>query len=129
VSLCWDLFFFSAQFSKELNNILLIDWRKTLETTRGWIVYASGDEGSAYDIGEFEPSLIGIITKFPAGLQLLYNRTFFMGGKKTDSIIIIHRRNCFSLYLLYSYFIEMIDQNFSEKYFPVPTLFSFSLSL
>src|SRR4030095_7703840 len=53
------------KFAKELGRYSLENVAKTAATTRGWITYASGDEGSAYDLGEFDPSLTGMITKFP----------------------------------------------------------------
>jgi hypothetical protein len=79
--------FFSSQFSKELNKYSVDKLAETLETTRGWIIYASGDEGSAYDIGEFEPTLTGIITKFPAGVTVTLYRPFLWEVKKLIQLL------------------------------------------
>jgi hypothetical protein len=68
--------FFSARFAQELNRYSLENITKTAEATRGWITYASGDEGSAYNLGEFDPSLTGMLTKFPQAIIVTYFRPF-----------------------------------------------------
>jgi hypothetical protein len=77
----------SAQFSKELNKYSVDRLAQTLETTRNWIIYSSGDEGSVYDIGEFEPTLTGIITKFPAGVTVTLYRPFLWEVKKIIQLL------------------------------------------
>jgi hypothetical protein len=68
--------FFSARFAQELNRYSLENITKTAEATRGWITYASGDEGSAYNLGEFDPSLMGMLTKFPQAIIVTFFRPF-----------------------------------------------------
>jgi hypothetical protein len=79
--------FFSAQFSKDLNRYSVDRLAQTLETTRDWIVYASGDEGSAYDIGEFEPTITGIISKFPEGVTVTLFRPFLWEVRKPIQLL------------------------------------------
>lgn len=79
--------FFSAQFSKDLNRYSIDRLAQTVESTRDWIVYSSGDDGSAYDIGEFDPSLVGIITKFPAGVAVTLYRPFIWEVKKVIQLL------------------------------------------
>jgi len=74
--------FFAARFSRELNTYSLDRITKTMESTRGWIVYSSGEEGSAYDLGKFEPSFQGIISKFPAAIAVTLFRPFLWEVKK-----------------------------------------------
>ncbi len=75
-------FFFTAQFASDLNKYSLEKIAQTAETTRGWISYASGDEGSAYDLGEFDPSFTGMLTKFPQAVVVTLYRPFIWESKK-----------------------------------------------
>jgi hypothetical protein len=79
--------FFSQQFSAELNRYSLERITETMESTRGWIVYASGDEGSSYDIGKFEPTLEGIVTKFPSGVGVTLYRPFLWEVRKPIQLL------------------------------------------
>jgi hypothetical protein len=83
--LVWTLFlgvtvagfiFFANEFSKELNRYSLEKIAQTATATRGWISYASGDEGSSYDLGEFSPTIQGMLTKFPQGVIVTLFRPF-----------------------------------------------------
>ncbi len=75
-------FFFSKRFATEMNKYSLEKVAKTAAETRGWIAYASGDEGSAYDLGEFNPSLVGMLTKFPQAVVVTLFRPFIWESKK-----------------------------------------------
>jgi len=68
--------FFSSYFAAEMNRYSLENITKTADVTRQWIMYSSGDEGSAYDIGEFDGSVGGILQKFPAGVVVTLFRPF-----------------------------------------------------
>lgn len=74
--------FFSQQFSKELNRYSLERVAYTSQVTRGWITYASGEEGSAYDLGEFEPTVGGMMSKFPAAVAVTLYRPFLWESRK-----------------------------------------------
>ncbi len=75
-------FFFSKRFASEMNKYSLEKVAKTAAETRGWIAYASGDEGSAYDLGEFNPSLLGMLSKFPQAVVVTLFRPFIWESKK-----------------------------------------------
>jgi hypothetical protein len=74
--------FFTKEFSKELNKYSMEKIAQTSSTTRNWISYASGEEGSAYNLGEFEPTFQGMLTKFPAGVVVTLFRPFPWEVKK-----------------------------------------------
>lgn len=75
-------FFFTQRFSDEMDKYSLDEVAHTAAVTRGWIAYASGDEGSAYDLGEFDPSLIGMISKFPQAVIVTLFRPFLWESGK-----------------------------------------------
>jgi hypothetical protein len=66
----------SSLFSQELNKYSLENVSKTVDLTRDWITFASGDEGSAYDIGEFDGSVGSTLQMFPAGVTVTLFRPF-----------------------------------------------------
>jgi hypothetical protein len=72
------LFLFFAQvFAAELNKYSLENIAKTAETTREWIgIVSERQEGSAYDLGEFDPSLEGMMGKFPQAVVVTLFRPF-----------------------------------------------------
>lgn len=74
--------YFSDRFAKELNRYSLERIAQTAEATRGWISYASGDEGSAYDLGTFEPTIEGMVLKLPAAVVVTLYRPFVWEAKK-----------------------------------------------
>ena len=75
-------FFITSRFSEELNKYSLENVTKTADTTRDWIIHSSGDEGSAYDIGEFDGSIGNTLAKFPAGIVVTLFRPFPWEVKK-----------------------------------------------
>jgi hypothetical protein len=64
----------SSTFKEELNRYSLEKVATTAYVTKSWIVYASGDAGSAYDLGEFSPTLSGMLSKFPAAVTVTLYR-------------------------------------------------------
>lgn len=54
---------------------------KTAEVTRGWISYASGDEGSAYDLGEAK-SAAQMFTKLPLAVNVTLFRPYLWESRK-----------------------------------------------
>ena len=75
-------FFFTQRFAAEMNKYSLENVAGTAATTRGWIAYASGDEGSAYDLGEFDPNLLGMLSKFPQAVVVTLFRPFLWESRK-----------------------------------------------
>lgn len=75
--------FFSQKFANEMNKYSLDKIAKTAEVTRGWIYYSSAqDEGSAYDLGDFDPSLTGMLSKFPQAVVVTLFRPFLWESRK-----------------------------------------------
>lgn len=69
--------FFMQNFGKNLGKYSLDNIAKTSNITRDWIEYASGrDEGSAYDLGNFEPSIQGMLTKLPEAVNVTFFRPY-----------------------------------------------------
>jgi hypothetical protein len=75
-------FFLSKRFATEMDKYSLQNVASTAAETRGWIAYSSGDEGSAYDLGAFDPSLLGMLTKFPQAVVVTLFRPFIWESKK-----------------------------------------------
>ncbi|MGV3527639.1 MAG: hypothetical protein ACO1OO_02000 [Flavisolibacter sp.] len=69
-------YFFSTEFEKELNRYSLSRVAATSAETRGWIAYSSGLGGSTYDLGEFEPTIWGMLSKFPAAVTVTLFRPY-----------------------------------------------------
>ncbi|MEI6949494.1 hypothetical protein V9K67_20070 [Paraflavisolibacter sp. H34] len=74
--------FFTRIFAQELNRYSLEDIAQTANTTRNWISYSSGDEGSAYDLGAFDPSIGGMLKKFPQAVVVTLFRPFPWEARK-----------------------------------------------
>jgi hypothetical protein len=74
--------FFTNRFSQELNKYSLEKIAQTATSTRGWITYATDDEGSSYDLGQVDPSIEGMISNFPAGVVVTLFRPFPWEVKK-----------------------------------------------
>jgi hypothetical protein len=55
----------------------------TSQKTRGWISYVNTlNEGSAYDLGDFDPSLTGMLTKFPLAVNVTLFRPYIWESGK-----------------------------------------------
>jgi hypothetical protein len=74
--------YLADQFAKELNRYSLEKIAQTAAATRGWISYSSGDEGSAYSLGDFSPTIGGMLSKFPAAVVVTLYRPFLWEAKK-----------------------------------------------
>jgi hypothetical protein len=71
---------------------------KTSATTRGWIGYVNTvEQGSGYDLGAFEPTLTGMLSKFPQAVNVTLFRPYLWEARK----IIIFLNGLESLALLY----------------------------
>lgn len=75
-------FFFSQLFAEELRRYSLDKIAFTASETRQWLAYSSGDEGSSYDLGEFDPSIAGMLVKFPQAVVVTLFRPFPWEAKK-----------------------------------------------
>ena len=74
---------FAQKFAKELDKYSLKNIAKTSAITRGWIGYVSeAEEGSGYDLGSFDPSIAGMISKFPQAVVVTLFRPFVWEVRK-----------------------------------------------
>ncbi|MBA2498951.1 MAG: hypothetical protein H0V30_04425 [Chitinophagaceae bacterium] len=49
---------------------------ETAEGTRRWITYSSGDEGSTYSLGNFPPTIAGMLAQFPLAVNVTLFRPY-----------------------------------------------------
>ncbi len=96
-------FLITQVFAAELNKYSLDRLAQTAQNTRGWITYASGDEGSTYDLGDFDPSLLGMVGKLPSAVAVTLYRPFLWESSKP--IVLLSALEsafflCLSLYVL-----------------------------
>lgn len=76
-------FYFTQVFANEMERYSLENIAQTAASTRGWITYTSvRDEGSAYDLGEFDPSILGMLKKFPQAVVVTLFRPFPWEARK-----------------------------------------------
>jgi hypothetical protein len=74
---CVAFLYFTQIFANELERYSLENIAQTAATTRNWIFYVSEkQEGSAYDLGEFDPSIGGMLKKFPQAVVVTLFRPF-----------------------------------------------------
>jgi hypothetical protein len=113
--------FASAKFADELKRYSLERIALTSAVTRNWISLASGDEGSIYDLGEFEPTPLGMLSKFPAAVVVTLYRPFIWESRKVI-ILFSAMESMIFLYLTLLVFYRNGIKTF-RKIFSDPTLF------
>jgi hypothetical protein len=75
--------FFMQRFSKSLGKYSLENIAYSSYETRWWLSYVSNiEQGSVYDLGEFSPTLGGMLTKFPAAVNVTLFRPYLWEVKK-----------------------------------------------
>jgi hypothetical protein len=74
--------FFTERFAKDLGKYSLESVAETSSTTRSWIAYTSGDEGSAYSLGNFSPSITGMLSQFPLAVNVTLFRPYLWESRK-----------------------------------------------
>jgi len=79
--------FFMQRFANELGKYSLERVAETSSVTRGWIYYTSGDEGSAYDLGIFDPTITGMLSKFPLAVNVTLFRPYLWETKKLIALL------------------------------------------
>jgi hypothetical protein len=73
----------SRQFETELNRYSLENILNTSESTKNYIAAVSErEEGSTYNLGSYDPSFIGILSKIPAGVNVTLFRPYLWEAKK-----------------------------------------------
>jgi hypothetical protein len=74
--------FFTRLFANQLQRYSLENIATTATSTREWLAYSSGDEGSSYDLGAFDPSIVGMLVKFPQAVVVTFFRPFPWEARK-----------------------------------------------
>ncbi len=74
--------FFTQRFANDLGKYSLENVAQTANVTRGWISYASGDEGSSYSLGDFSPTIGGMLIQFPLAVNVTLFRPYLWEAKK-----------------------------------------------
>jgi hypothetical protein len=76
-------YFLSQRFSEELGRYSLENVANTAAVTRDWISYVSEDQGgSGYSLGDFDPSIQGMLSKFPQAVVVTLFRPFPWEARK-----------------------------------------------
>lgn len=69
--------FLANRFASELNEYSLDNLANKAKKTQNWITYVSeAQEGSSYSIGEFDPTPLGMLKKFPQAVVVTLYRPF-----------------------------------------------------
>lgn len=82
VFLIGGFLFFTQSFADKLGKYSLARVVQTANVTSGWIHYASGDEGSSYSLGNFSPTIGGVLSQFPLAVNVTLFRPYFWEAKK-----------------------------------------------
>lgn len=82
--LALGLFAFAySYYGSVLGRYSLENIAKTSLATREWIAYSSGDQGSAYDLGQFSPDIFGLLSKFPQAVNVTLFRPYLWEASKS----------------------------------------------
>ncbi|HVF80948.1 MAG TPA: hypothetical protein VM884_03400 [Flavisolibacter sp.] len=75
-------------YSSKLGSYSLDNIAGKAEETREWIQYSSDQqEGSTYTLGEFDPSIGGMLTKFPQAVNVTLFRPYLWESKKVIMLL------------------------------------------
>lgn len=85
-------------FSVSLGRYSLDNIAKTSLVTRDWIAFTSGELGSAYDLGDFEPTILGLLSKFPQAVNVTLFRPYLWEASK--SLVFLNAIESFLLLIL-----------------------------
>ncbi|HEX2532482.1 MAG TPA: hypothetical protein VHK69_02035, partial [Chitinophagaceae bacterium] len=77
----------SRQFASELNRYSLENLSETARITNVYIQRQSGDEGSAYSLGEMDGSVANFLTLMPSGIVVTLFRPFVWEARKLIVLI------------------------------------------
>lgn len=78
---------FSQKFASSLDKYSLENVATTSYRTSSFIAERSGDEGSAYSLGEMDPSIGGMLKKFPAAVNVSLFRPYLWETKKVMQLL------------------------------------------
>jgi len=125
-----SFWFFSEQFSEELNRYSLDRILQTAQSTRGWISYVSDkEEGSRYDIGEIDPSITGLAAKFPEAVNVTLYRPYLWEVKNPLMLLSGMESFAFLVLTLIVFFRVGFFKTFQKIFKDPNLLFFFSFTL
>ena len=75
-------FFMESLGDEYLGRYSLENIEGTAEGTRRWITYSSGDEGSTYSLGNFPPTIGGMLAQFPLAVNVTLFRPYLWESGK-----------------------------------------------
>lgn len=117
--------FFTRRFATELGKYSLENIAQTAASTRNWISYLSErDEGSGYDLGEFEATPMGMVRKFPQGVVVTLYRPFLWEAKKPIMVLSALEAAAFGYFTLLTFYRRGFFRTF-KNIFTDPNLFFF----
>jgi hypothetical protein len=106
--------FFTKIFANELQKYSLDKIAETAETTRDWLAYSSEkDEGSSYDLGEFDPSIAGMLKKFPQAVIVTFFRPFPWESRKVIVMLSALEALAFIYFTIKAFRIRGVFKTFS----------------
>lgn len=76
------MFIMQSLGEEALGKYSLDNLEATAATTRNWISYSSGDEGSGYSLGEVDNSFAGMLAKFPLAVNVTLFRPYLWESGK-----------------------------------------------
>ncbi len=110
-----SVFFFVFKYkSQGLDKFSLEEIAKTANTTRSWILYRSGDEGSGYDLGEIPPNIGGMLAKFPAAVAVTLFRPWIWEVKKPIVLLAALESSIFIFFTLLAFYKRGIGGTLKE---------------
>ena len=74
--------YFMQRFSNELGKYSLENVAQTSKSTGSYIYWISGDAGSSYNLGDFSPTIGGMLSKFPLAVNVTLFRPYLWEAKK-----------------------------------------------
>lgn len=77
----------SKKLSDSLGKYSIENMATTAQVTRDWINQSSTDESIGYDLGNFEPTLAGMLTKLPLAVNVTLFRPYIWETKKLIQLI------------------------------------------
>ncbi|MBS1781646.1 MAG: hypothetical protein JSS78_01125 [Bacteroidetes bacterium] len=79
--------FFAQKFAAELGKYSLTNMAQTSYTTSSYIAAVSSDGGSAYHLGSDDPSLSGMLKKFPLAVNVTLFRPYLWETRKPFQLL------------------------------------------
>jgi len=105
--------FFMQKQSNALGGYSLENIAGKANTTRGWIMFRSGDEGSGYDLGEIPPTIPGMLSKFPSAVAVTLYRPFLWEIRK-PIVLLSALESAMFIYLTFIVLLRMRFKAFTE---------------